>query len=96
VLSPFVFRGVCPELSTPERCLLRGDTWVFGPEEPSERTGDVGNVAFPCGVTVADDGDSLHMYYGGADSCIALATSSTRALLDWLHSKPSVRKVLLW
>jgi predicted GH43/DUF377 family glycosyl hydrolase len=74
------------DLTTPERCLLRGDTWVFGPEEPYERTGDVGNVAFPCGVTVADDGDSLHMYYGGADSCIALATSSTRALLGWLQT----------
>jgi predicted GH43/DUF377 family glycosyl hydrolase len=73
------------DAATPERCLLRGDTWVFGPEEAYERTGDVGNVAFPCGVTVADDGDSLHMYYGGADSCIALATASIRVLLDWLH-----------
>jgi predicted GH43/DUF377 family glycosyl hydrolase len=74
------------DLATPERCLLRGDTWVFGPEAPYERTGDVGNVAFPCGVTVADDGDSLHLYYGGADSCIALATSSIRTLLGWLHT----------
>jgi predicted GH43/DUF377 family glycosyl hydrolase len=74
------------DLETPERCLLRGDTWVFGPEAPYERTGDVGNVAFPCGVTVGDDGDSLHMYYGGADSCIALASSSICTLLDWLHS----------
>jgi predicted GH43/DUF377 family glycosyl hydrolase len=73
------------DLATPERCLLRGDTWVFGPEEPYERTGDVGNVAFPCGVTVGDDGDSLHMYYGGADSCIALASGSLRTLLGWLH-----------
>lgn len=69
----------------PERCLLRGDTWVFGPEEAYERTGDVGNVVFPCGITVADDGDSLSMYYGGADSCIALATASIRELLAWLH-----------
>jgi len=73
------------DLETPERCLLRGDTWVFGPEAPYERTGDVGNVAFPCGVTVGDDGDSLHMYYGGADSCVALASSSIRLLIDWLH-----------
>lgn len=78
--------------NTPEHCLLRGDTWVFGPEAPYERTGDVGNVVFPCGVTVAADGDTIHMYYGGADSCIALATSSIRLLLDWLRrngSEPS-------
>jgi predicted GH43/DUF377 family glycosyl hydrolase len=71
---------------TPERCLVRGDTWVFGPEEPYERTGDVGNVVFPCGLTVAPDGDTIHMYYGGADSCVALATGSIRMLLDWLHT----------
>jgi predicted GH43/DUF377 family glycosyl hydrolase len=69
---------------TPERCLLRGDRWMFGPEEPYERTGDVGNVVFPCGLTIASDGDTIHLYYGGADSCIALATGSIRALLDWL------------
>lgn len=77
------------DLATPERCLLRGDTWVFGPEEPYERTGDVGNVAFPCGVTVADNGDTLHMYYGGADSCIAMATASISDLLGWLHAHGS-------
>ena len=73
------------DLKKPETCLLRGDTWVFGPEESYERTGDVGNVAFPCGVTIGDDGDSLNMYYGGADSCIALATGSIRELLAWLE-----------
>jgi predicted GH43/DUF377 family glycosyl hydrolase len=74
------------DLTTPERCMLRGDTWIFGPEEPYERTGDVSNVVFPCGVTVADDNDSLRIYYGGADSCIALATASIQELLDWLHA----------
>jgi predicted GH43/DUF377 family glycosyl hydrolase len=59
---------------------------VFGPEEIYERVGDVNNVVFPCGVTVAPDGDTISMYYGGADSCIALATGSIRKLLDWLHA----------
>jgi predicted GH43/DUF377 family glycosyl hydrolase len=71
---------------TPEHCLVRGDTWIFGPEEPYERTGDVGNVVFPCGLTVAPDGDTIHLYYGGADRCVALATGSIRQLLDWLHT----------
>jgi predicted GH43/DUF377 family glycosyl hydrolase len=71
---------------TPEHCLLRGDTWVFGPEAPYERLGDVNTVVFPCGITVGADDDTIHMYYGGADSCIALATSSVRLLLDWLHT----------
>jgi predicted GH43/DUF377 family glycosyl hydrolase len=73
------------DLATPERCLLRGDTWVFGPEELYERVGEVNNVVFPCGLTVAPDADTLHLYYGGADTCVALATGSIRLLLDWLH-----------
>jgi len=73
------------DLDNPERCLIRGDEWVFGPEEPYEQRGDVDNVVFPCGTTVAPDGDTLHMYYGAADSSIALATGSIRTILDRLE-----------
>ena len=73
------------DLHAPERCLIRGDEWVFGPEEPYERRGDVDNVVFPCGTTVGPDGDTLHLYYGAADSSIALATSSIRAILNRLE-----------
>ncbi|MCX5801238.1 MAG: glycosidase [Candidatus Eisenbacteria bacterium] len=72
------------DLETPERCLKRGDEWVFGPEEPYERHGDVDNVVFPCGYTIAADGDTLNLYYGAADSSIALATGSIRVILEWL------------
>jgi predicted GH43/DUF377 family glycosyl hydrolase len=63
---------------------------VFGAEESYEREGDVSNVVFPCGFTVGDDGDTLNLYYGGADTCVALATSSVQALLGWLdqHGVP--------
>lgn len=74
------------DLESPEHCLLRGDSWVFGPETDYERHGDVGNVAFPCGTTIGDDGDTLYMYYGAADTCIALATGSIRELLKWLDA----------
>ena len=75
------------DAETPEKCLMRGDEWVFGPEEPYERVGDVGGVVFPCGFTVGDDGDSLQMYYGGADSCLALACGSVSELLAWLRER---------
>jgi beta-1,2-mannobiose phosphorylase / 1,2-beta-oligomannan phosphorylase len=73
------------DLDQPGRCLLRGDEWVFAPETEYERTGDVNNVVFPCGHTLGDDGDTLSIYYGAADSSIALAKASVRALLRWLH-----------
>ena len=73
------------DLHTPESCLKRSDEWIFGPEEPYEQHGDVGYVVFPCGATVAPDGDTIHLYYGAADTSIALATGSVRALLEWLE-----------
>jgi predicted GH43/DUF377 family glycosyl hydrolase len=73
------------DLRTPERCLLRSDTWIFGPEEVYERQGDVANVVFPCGYTLAPDGDTLNLYYGAADTCVAMARASVRTLLDWLQ-----------
>lgn len=74
------------DLKTPERCLRRGDAWVFGPEAQYERFGDVNNIVFPCGYTIEPDGDTLRLYYGAADTCIALATGSIRQMLDWLES----------
>jgi len=73
------------DLQQPELCLKRGDEWVFGPQEPYEVRGDVDNVVFPCGYTIAPDGDTIHLYYGAADSCVGLATGSVRALLAWLE-----------
>jgi predicted GH43/DUF377 family glycosyl hydrolase len=73
------------DLHTPECCLMRSDEWVFGPQEHYEKFGDVDNVVFPCGYTIAPDGDTLHMYYGAADTSIALATGSLRAMLEWLE-----------
>jgi predicted GH43/DUF377 family glycosyl hydrolase len=72
------------DLERPDRCLLRGDSWIFGPEAAYEREGDVANVAFPCGYTVDADGDTLNLYYGAADTSVALATGSIRQLLSWL------------
>lgn len=72
------------DLENPAICLKRSQSWVFGPEESYEIFGDVPNVVFPCGLTVGDDQDTLHLYYGAADTSICLAVTSKKALLDWL------------
>jgi len=77
------------DLERPDVCLQRGESWMFGPEAPYERSGDVNDVVFPCGQTIGADEDTIHLYYGAADSCIALATGSIRALLAWLEANPS-------
>ena len=55
--------------------------WVLQPEEPWELVGDVPNVVFTCGT--AEIGDRYYVYYGGADTVIAVATADKAALLDF-------------
>jgi len=49
----------------------------------------VKDVVFPCGQTIGEDGDTIMLYYGAADSSIALATGSVRTLLAWLEANSS-------
>ena len=65
--------------------LLRSAPWVFGPRDVFERVGDVDHVVFPCGYTVSDDGDTLNLYYGAADSSVGLVRASLNELLAWLE-----------
>ena len=77
------------DLNAPDQCIRRGDEWVFGPEAPYETHGDVGYVAFACGYTLGADGDEIFLYYGAADSSIALARGSIRQILAWLDEHDS-------
>ena len=77
------------DLEKPDVCLQRGSSWMFGPEAPYEQIGDVRDVVFPCGQTIGADGDTINLYYGAADSCMALATGSIRSLLAWLDMHSS-------
>lgn len=74
------------DIDKPDKCLQRGESWIFGPEADYERTGDVRDVVFPCGQIIRADRDTIHLYYGAADSCMAMATGSIRNLLSWLDT----------
>lgn len=77
------------DLEQPEKCLLRGESWIFSPEADYEHGGDVRDVVFPCGYTLGADGDTINLYYGAADSCVALARGSVQSLLQWLDKNGS-------
>lgn len=70
------------DLDDPSKIIKRCDEWIFGPSEMYERIGDVPDVTFPCGVVVK--GDELIMYYGAADSTMAIATASLKELLTYI------------
>jgi predicted GH43/DUF377 family glycosyl hydrolase len=66
----------------PRKVLQRGDEWLFTPSEDYERQGDVDEVVFPCGWLLY--GDTVRLYYGAADTCLAIATAPLADLLAWL------------
>ncbi len=53
-----------------------------------ERTGDVPNVVFPCGLVHDAATDEVRLYYGAADTSICLATASLAELLDAVLAAP--------
>lgn len=50
------------DLEEPTRVLARGDRWVLGPREQYERTGDVPNAIFPCGLVHDEATGELRLY----------------------------------
>ena len=73
------------DLEDPRKVIRRADEWVLGPAAPYECGGDVANVVFPCGMVVDKDAGELRLYYGAADTRVALATANISELLDWLR-----------
>lgn len=82
------------DLDDPTKVLRRSDEWIFGPHERYERNGDVDDVVFPCGWIL--EGNEIRLYYGGADTCIALATTKLDDLLKYTLSCPEPEKSTRW
>lgn len=73
------------DLEKPGRILgARGQ--VFEPELDFEREGFVPNVVFPTGIV--EQGETVLVYYGGADTCTAVVEFSMAEILEHL-ARPS-------
>ena len=61
-----------------------------GPSEPYELVGDVPGVVFPCGLVHERETDELRLYYGAADTCIAMATARLSDVISYVleHGSP--------
>jgi predicted GH43/DUF377 family glycosyl hydrolase len=75
------------DLKEPTRVVRRLSNWVLAPTAPYERTGDVPNVVFPCGLIHDEASDELRLYYGAADSTICVATARLSDVLDALRGE---------
>jgi beta-1,4-mannooligosaccharide/beta-1,4-mannosyl-N-acetylglucosamine phosphorylase len=78
------------DLDHPGKVIGRSRYNILEPRELYELTGQVPNVVFPTGLVPArqpkdgflDDNAELFLYYGAADTCICVATTSVRELLE--------------
>ena len=74
------------DLEDTSKVISRSDVPSLSPREEYERIGDVGNVVFPCGAIVEDDGE-VKLYYGAADTSLCLATTKIEYLIESVMNK---------
>jgi beta-1,2-mannobiose phosphorylase / 1,2-beta-oligomannan phosphorylase len=74
--------GVCLlDLDNPSKVIRRPKNFIFEPGELWELRGDVPNVVFSCANPVVNN--IVHVFYGGADHVIGLATCTLSDLLEY-------------
>jgi predicted GH43/DUF377 family glycosyl hydrolase len=78
------------DLDHPTTVLHRTPEWLLGPTALYERTGDVPGVVFPCGLVHDVEHDRLRVYYGAADTSIAVASASLSDLIAYLGDCPPI------
>jgi len=74
------------DLEDPSRIIAASSKFILQPEEVYECVGQVPNVVFTGGAIETDDG-KLNIYYGGADTCVCMAQTTVRELLDFCRGR---------
>ena len=68
----------------PSKVLYRSQPYLLAPNETYELTGDVPNVIFPCAAVT--DNEKVAVYYGAADTVIALAFGYVNEIVDFVKN----------
>ena len=71
------------DLEQPWKIVGRSGQPILEPEAEYERLGFYGNVVFSCGTTFEDG--QVRVYYGAADTCMALAEFSLEEIMGGLR-----------
>ncbi|MDF1512736.1 MAG: glycoside hydrolase family 130 protein [Anaerolineae bacterium] len=76
------------DLDQPWKVIARSRRYIMSPQTLYECVGDVPNVAFPCAALVDADTGRLALYYGAADTVVALAFTTVDDLVDYIKEDP--------
>ncbi len=70
----------------PSRVKYRCKTYLLTPEKDYEERGFVPNVCFPCAALCDDETGRIAVYYGAADSYVALAFTTLDEVVDYIKT----------
>ena len=74
--------AVLLDLNDPSKIIGKMNRYLLKADAEYEYMGQVPNVVFPCGAIADHELDRLRVYYGGADTCIGLATGSISEIVE--------------
>lgn len=78
------------DLDQPWKVIYRSEEYLLAPMTFYERVGDTPNVVFPVGALVDGETGRIAIYYGGADTVVALAFAYVDEVVEFLrHQKRS-------
>lgn len=72
------------DLDQPWRVIARSRRYFMSPQRIYECVGDVPNVVFPCAALCDADTGRLALYYGGADTVVAMAFGYVAEIIDYV------------
>jgi beta-1,4-mannooligosaccharide/beta-1,4-mannosyl-N-acetylglucosamine phosphorylase len=72
------------DLEQPWKVLYRSAPYLMSPQRLYECVGDVPNVVFPCAALLDGETGRLALYYGGADTVVALAFGTIDELIAFV------------
>jgi len=93
--SKYKIGAMLLDLENPCRVLVRPDRPILEPDEWYENEGHKAGIMYPCGAVVKNN--KLLIYYGGADSYVAVAYSDFEKFLEELVRgiKPKIERKIL-
>ncbi|MBN1483010.1 glycosidase [candidate division KSB1 bacterium] len=74
------------DIDQPWKVIGRARSYILNPREYYECVGDVQNVVFPCATLCDADTGRLAIYYGAADTVVALAFTFVDNLIDLIKT----------
>lgn len=76
--------AVLLDLDKPWKVLYRSRPYIMSPQTLYECVGDVPNVVFPCATLQDADTGKIAIYYGAADTVVAVAYTQVDELIDYI------------